>query len=230
MGSAHHHDVADSSKTSEQMDLRIVPVAVFTMTDRARPSVPVSGLSVCQRHQRARCLRLVAAPVSSAISHVGSSSQHTPAASVSRDGRRPSFDGPIDAINSSCRCLSLRHFLRECRQAPSNQELDRGQRELVLRSTGNERKRTVIDSSLNLAQYRLKLIENQQTSSNRLPQGHLHRSHHTFPVSSAPGGAFREERPSDVFRGQLLLDGFPVQSFENALQEAARLVEGLEVV
>ncbi|KRX22880.1 hypothetical protein T07_422 [Trichinella nelsoni] len=81
--------------------------------------------------------------------------------------------------------------VRECRQAPSNQEVGRGQRELVLRSTGNERERTVIDSSLNLAQYRLKLIESQQTSSNCLPKGQLHRSQYTLPVSLAPGGVFQ---------------------------------------
>ncbi|KRX51909.1 hypothetical protein T09_2098 [Trichinella sp. T9] len=70
-------------------------------------------------------------------------------------------------------------------------ELGRVQRELVLRYTGNECERTVIDSSLNFAQYRLKLIESQQTSSNRLPQGQFYRSQQTLPVSLAPGGVFQ---------------------------------------
>ncbi|KRY40520.1 hypothetical protein T01_961 [Trichinella spiralis] len=56
MGSVHHHHVAGSSKTSEQMDLRIVPVAVFPPADRASLYEPVggsvrlrcSGSKVCQ--------------------------------------------------------------------------------------------------------------------------------------------------------------------------------------
>ncbi|KRX23890.1 hypothetical protein T07_7113 [Trichinella nelsoni] len=41
MGSAHHYHVSRSSKKSEKMDLRIVPVAIFPPADRASLYEPV---------------------------------------------------------------------------------------------------------------------------------------------------------------------------------------------
>ncbi|KRY88684.1 hypothetical protein T4D_17036 [Trichinella pseudospiralis] len=41
VGSVHHHHVAGSTEMCERMDLRIVPVAFFTLADGASPSAPV---------------------------------------------------------------------------------------------------------------------------------------------------------------------------------------------